>query len=370
VAATVEDPNPMRVLITGAEGLLGWHLRCRLHAEKSIAVIPCNRAAFADTDAFASMVRSADAIVHVAGVNRGDDGEIERTNIALAERIVEHLDRAGSVPHIIYASSIHEDRDTPYGRSKRRAGEILQRAGGVLTWLTLPHVFGEGGRPFYNSVVSTFCHQLARRETPRIQVDGDLELVHAQQVADVVLTQLQAREPRVRVKGVGLTVSELLARLGTLAAEYGRNVIPDLRDPFELRLFNTYRSYLFPQAYPVELDLRVDSRGELFEAVRGHSGGQTFLSHTRPGITRGNHYHRRKVERFLVIAGSARIRIRPLFRGSASEFSVSGEKPVFIDMPTFHTHNITNVGDRDLLTLFWTNEIFDPSDPDTFAEEV
>lgn len=363
-------PAPIRVLITGAEGLLGWHLRCRLHAEKSISVIPCNRAAFADSEGLARMLRSADAVVHLAGVNRGDELELERTNVALAERMIEHLDRSRSPPHIIYASSIHEGRDTPYGRSKRRAGEILRGGGGGLTWLTLPHVFGEGGRPFYNSVVSTFCHQLARRETPRIQVDGDLELVHAQQVADVVLTQLQAKEPGVRLQGVGLTVSQLLARLEALAAEYCRNVMPDLRDPFELRLFNTYRSYLFPQGYPVELDLRSDARGELFEAVRGHSGGQAFMSFTRPGITRGNHYHRRKVERFLVVKGTARIRIRPLFRGAATDFLVNGAKPVYIDMPTFHTHNITNVGDEDLLTLFWTNEIFDPRDPDTFAEEV
>jgi UDP-2-acetamido-2,6-beta-L-arabino-hexul-4-ose reductase len=135
-------------------------------------------------------------------------------------------------------------------------------------------------------------------------------------------------------------------------------------------LFNTYRSYLFPQEYPVGLDLKCDPRGELFEAVRGHSGGQTFMSFTRPGITRGNHYHRRKVERFLVVKGAARIRIRPMFRGVATEFLVSGATPVYIDMPTLHTHNITNVGDDDLLTLFWTNEIFDPSDPDTFAEQV
>lgn len=360
----------MKVLVTGAEGLLGWHLRCRLHAEKSITVLHCDRAAFADSESLTSLLRSADAVVHFAGVNRGDQVELERANVAIADRLVEHLDRSGSTPHIIYASSTHEDRDTAYGRSKRRAGEILQRGGSSLTWLTLPHVFGEGGKPFYNSVVSTFCHQLARRETPRIDVDGDLELVHAQQVADVVLAQLQAREPRVRVRGVALTVSELLARLEALAAQYRLKVLPALRDPFELRLFNTYRSYLFPEAYPVELELKTDSRGALFEAVRGHSGGQTFLSHTRPGVTRGNHYHRRKVERFLVVTGAARIRIRALFRGPATEFLVSGAKPVFIDMPTFHTHNITNVGDQDLLTLFWTNEIFDPSDPDTFVEEV
>ena len=122
--------------------------------------------------------------------------------------------------------------------------------------------------------------------------------------------------------------------------------------------------------YPVKLNLRTDARGGLFEAVKTHQGGQTFLSTTHPGITRGRHYHHHKVERFLVVSGQAEIRIRRLFEADVKVFKVSGVEPCFIDMPTFHTHEITNVGDTDLLTLFWSHEIFDPSHPDTYSEPV
>ena len=138
----------------------------------------------------------------------------------------------------------------------------------------------------------------------------------------------------------------------------------------ELDFFNTYRSYLYPDHYPVPLNLRTDARGGLFEAVKSHQGGQTFLSTTHPGVTRGRHYHHHKVERFLVVSGQAEIRIRRLFGDEVRVFKVNGAEPCFIDMPTFHTHEITNVGDTDLLTLFWSHEIFDPSNPDTYSEPV
>lgn len=371
----------MKLGVTGADGLLGFHLRALLHARQDVQEVRlANRDTFRDNASLDQFVLGLDAIVHCAGMNRGEDAEIERVNRRLAEILVAALERNGSLAALVYANSTHQSRDTAYGRGKRQAGELLESwgrsVGASVCNLLLPHVFGEFGKPFYNSAVSTFCHQLANGETPRIDIDGDLELVHAQEVAKFFIeavTQPSAGGSvvrSVRMSGRPLKVSEMLGRLEALLARYRENVFPDLRDPLDLRLFNTLRSYLFPAQYPRALRLNSDARGELFEAVKADQGGQTFMSTTHPGITRGNHYHLRKVERFLVVGGEAEIRLRRLFSDEIVSFRVSGGQPAFVDMPTFHTHSITNIGSGDLQTLFWTNEIFDPSDADTYAEAV
>ncbi len=167
-----------------------------------------------------------------------------------------------------------------------------------------------------------------------------------------------------------MQVSEALRRLRGIHESYQAGIIPNLSDPLELEFFNTYRSYLYPDHYPVPLNFLTDARGGLFEAVKSHHGGQTFLSTTHPGVTRGRHYHHQKVERFLVVSGQAEIRIRRLFGEQVKSFKVSGDKPCFIDIPTFHAHEITNVGETELLTMFWSHEIFDPLNPDTYSEPV
>jgi UDP-2-acetamido-2,6-beta-L-arabino-hexul-4-ose reductase len=172
------------------------------------------------------------------------------------------------------------------------------------------------------------------------------------------------------VPGRALKVSELLARLNGIAGLYNCQIVPDLRDLLDLRLFNTFRSYLFPNYYPVTLAVHEDNRGALFEAVKSRNAGQMFFSTTKHGVTRGNHYHTRKFERFLVTSGEAVIRLRKLFSGEIVDFRVSGSRPQYIDMPTFYTHNITNIGSTDLVTVFWAHEIFDKDDPDTYPESV
>ena len=174
----------------------------------------------------------------------------------------------------------------------------------------------------------------------------------------------------VRVQGHRLTVYALLNTLTGMQELYGQHIIPDLREDLRRDLFNTFRSYLYPQHYPVRLTLHTDPRGSLFEAVKSLNGGQSFMSTTHPGITRGNHYHTRKVERFLVTGGEAEIRLRHLFGQEVQTFRVSGDQPSYVDIPTLHTHNITNVGATTLSTLFWTHELFDPANPDTVAELV
>jgi UDP-2-acetamido-2,6-beta-L-arabino-hexul-4-ose reductase len=364
-----------RIGITGAGGFLGWHLRAYLLSQAGVTVSCAGRETFADPAKLKAFAAGCDAIAHFAGVNRGEDRNIETGNVALARTLVDALAAAGNHPHVVYANSTHHDRDTAYGRSKRQAAVLLAewagRAGARFTNLVLPHVFGEGGRPNYNSVVATFCHEFAQGRTPVMSKEGDLELVHAQQVAaEAVACVRQSRSGDARLAGVPMRVSALIERLRAFASEYGSQVIPKVEADIDLDLFNTYRSYLFPAHYPVPLTLRGDARGNLFEAVKSLHGGQCFISTTHPGITRGNHYHHRKIERFLVLAGEASIRLRRLLTRQVHEFRVSGAAPCYIDMPTFHTHDITNIGGGELTTLFWSHELYDPARPDTYAEKV
>ncbi|MHC4380000.1 MAG: polysaccharide biosynthesis C-terminal domain-containing protein [Planctomycetota bacterium] len=368
----------IRLGITGATGMMGWHLRCACVGREDIEVVAGDRSIYTSAQALRDFVGGLDAVVHFAGMNRGDEQEVHDTNIALAGALLEACESVGSRPHLVFANSTHNTRDSLYGASKRTV------SGRFLAWaeamgvgchdLVLPHVFGEGGKPFYNSVVHTFCHQLARDEEPNIDHDGDLELLHAGDVADLILDRITgnpAERDSVLVEGRAMKVSELLGLLQDMHASYrDRLVLPDLRDPLHLRLFNTLRAAMYPQDYPVPLQLHADDRGDLFEAVKGEQGGQIFVSTTHPGITRGDHFHRHKVERFLVVRGKARIQVRRLFDDQVVELEVSGERPEYVDMPTLHTHNITNIGEGDLLTMFWSHEIFDPANPDTLWEKV
>ena len=261
---------------------------------------------------------------------------------------------------MVFSSSTHIYKDTLYGRSKRECSELLSkwaaRSGARFANMILPHVFGEGQRPFYNSTVATFCHQLAVSEEPKVLQDAMLELVHAQQVAGKIHAIVkEGTVGDVAVSGEKMTVSDLLARLKAVSALYKDAIIPDLREGVGARLFNTYRSYLFPAGCPITPPVHSDPRGSLYEAVKSVNGGQAFFSTTRPGITRGNHYHLRKFERFCVIQGEAVIRLRKLFSKQVHEFRVSGDRPQFVDMPTLHTHDITNTGSGDLITAFWSS---------------
>jgi UDP-2-acetamido-2,6-beta-L-arabino-hexul-4-ose reductase len=368
-----------RIGITGAQGMIGWHLRCSFVGLDGIEIRPVGREVFSSAATLEKFVAGCDAIVHLAGQNRGHEEELYQCNVGLAQALVDACISTGSRPHILFSSSTHIDGKTRYGASKLDAAAVFAKwaldHAGRFSNLILPHVFGEHGKPFYNSVVHTFCHQIAHRETPTLEHDGELHLMHASTVAEFIHKTIAEPVPKpcaeFRPQGVAMKVSQLLARLSEFATLYrDANLIPDLHSPIDLSLFNTFRSYLYPDNFPVALQLHSDDRGSLFEAVKGHNGGQTFISTTHPGITRGNHFHLHKVERFLVVQGEAIIRIRRLFSTEVQEFKVRGEQPVYIDMPTLHTHNISNVGKGELLTLFWAHEIFDPQAPDTVWEEV
>lgn len=364
-----------RIGITGAHGLLGWHLRAHLHGLGGYEVVAGGRTVFDDDRSLDDFVSGCDAVVHLAGMNRGDVGELEATNGALAAKLVAALERGGGAPQVVFANSVHRGRDDAYGRSKRRASGLLadwaRVSGAAFTDLVLPHVYGEGGRPYYNSAVSTFCHQIAGGQEPSVRDDANLELLHAQDFAAAAVGAIDgAVRGELRVAGEPLTVGALAAKLSDMDAGYAKHRIPDVRLPLDRNLFNTLRSYMFPARYPMPLPRWEDERGVLVETVKSTNGGQTFVSSTHPGVTRGNHFHLRKVERFVVVSGRAVIRVRKLFDPEVHEFPVDGSEPAYVDIPTLHTHSITNVGAEPLVTFFWAHEIFDPAAPDTTPEPV
>lgn len=365
----------MRIAVTGAHGFLGWHARCALKA-RGDDIIAIGRECFSDRADLASRLDGLDAVLHLAGVNRADDDSLFEANTTLARNLTEAFDRAGVRAPIVFANSIQSGGPSAFGQTKEAAAEHLKtwgRAAGVpIMDVRLPNLFGEHGRPGYNSVVATFCYALTHGEEPRIVVDREVPLLHVQDAVDLMLDL--ADRPVTGTcapDGMPMTVSSLLVKLRQFHSLYLTGDIPDLREGLNRALFNTYRSFCFPDRYPIRLPVRADDRGALFEAVRSHGGpSQAFSSSTRAGVTRGNHFHRRKVERFVVLNGTALISLRRLFGDSIVRFEVSGEEPSVVDMPTMWTHSLTNVGSNDLVTLFWADEIFNADRPDTFPEEV
>src|SRR5450830_198779 len=256
----------MHIGITGADGFLGWHLRCLLHGDTNDVAVPCDQVSFGDDNVLDNLVATSDAIVHFAGINRGTEDEVLKGNLAITDRLIAALVRSGRSPHVLFASSIQIERDNPYGQAKRACAQHLQAwadgCGARFTTVVLPNVFGEFGRPFYNSVVATFCHQLVHGEEPRIAVDAPLELIHVQDVVGRFVTLAHAGTVGVvRVLGHDpLLVSEILRRLQGLNVSYSGDTFPALADLFDLQLFNTLRSFRFPDQARGAFEVHADRK--------------------------------------------------------------------------------------------------------------
>jgi UDP-2-acetamido-2,6-beta-L-arabino-hexul-4-ose reductase len=358
------------IAISGRRGLVGWHLRAFLHSRGERWVDVDLRVG--RTGPTAVELHGVTRAVHVAGITRGTDHDLHAGNIALAQRFVDTIDRSGSRPaEVVYANSVQAARDTAYGRGKAGASAVLERAaarwGARYTDLPIENVFGEHGAPDHNTVTSTFCHRLAHGLPLPVDSDAERTFVHAQDVAEVLAGALPAEA--LRDRETVMTIPDLAERLGAIAAVYDRGEVPPITTAVTRDLFNTYRSFAFDVRPVHRLPSVTDSRGSFTELLRAHGGtGQTSVSTTNPGVTRGDHYHRRKTERFVVVDGTARITLRRLLTDDRRTFDVSGDDPVAIDMPTLWSHAITNTGPGPLTTVFWTDDLFDPADPDTHQE--
>jgi UDP-2-acetamido-2,6-beta-L-arabino-hexul-4-ose reductase len=374
----------LKVGITGQSGFIGIHLFNYLNLKKDeIITVPFSDSYFNDDTLLREFVNSCDVVVHLAALNRHNDPQvIYDTNINLVKQLIRVLEDTGKQIHILFSSSTQEERDNHYGRSKRD-GRLLfeqwaKRNKARFTGFVIPNVFGPFGNPYYNSVVATFCHQLTHNEQPRIMVDADLQLIYVKELVDLFYKNIISKgegldEIRYEVQYTSENkVSEILEMLEDYKKVYfNEHRFPLLSTNFELNLFNTFRSYIDPSAInPVIMKKNEDNRGVFIETVKTSLGGQFSFSTTFPGVTRGNHFHTRKIERFVVIKGKAIIELRRIGTSEKMRFNLNGEQPSFIDMPVWYTHNITNVGDDELITLFWINEFFNPEDPDTFFEIV
>ena len=402
----------IRIGITGQAGFIGTHLynTLSLHKDK-YACIPFKDEYFQKEETLDAFVRQCDVIVHLAAMNRHNDPDVlYRTNIDLVQKLISSLECTKSKPYVIMSSSLQEERDNLYGRSKREGRELFNqwadRNDAAFTGLIIPNVFGPFGVPFYNSVISTFSHQVVNNLEAKIEVDACLKLIYVGDLVQRVIglingytdltdrteshgldfdnlttegtesietnSRLNKPERLIHVEHMAeYKVTELLEKLKGFRDTYLiKGIIPDLRDRFELCLFNTFRSYIPKEHFPVKYKKNTDPRGVYVEAMKFCSGGQAAFSTTVPGITRGNHFHIRKVERFAVIQGKASIKLRKYGSDEVIEYIVDGNDPGYVDMPIWYTHNITNIGEGELLTMFWINEFYNPADPDTYFEEV
>lgn len=363
-----------RVGVTGADGFLGWHLRVLAATRGDVDLRLLDRRVCADEGTLAQAVDGLDRVVHLAGVNRGDADQVREGNLSPAEILARAVGACERAPELSFANSTQSGNGTVYGTAKERAAETLRgaaaQAGVGFVDVRLPNLFGEHGRPHYNSVVATFCHELAHGGRPRVDQDRPVHLLHARGGAAALL-DTACGDGASAPSGFTVTVSELLETLAGHAETYGRAEIPSLPDGASVDLFNTLRSFYSPVRSPASLPRHADQRGALVEAVKVHgSTGQCFFSSSLPGVTRGQHYHLRKVERFVVVQGEAVISLRRMLHPGVVAHHVSGDDPVAVDMPTMWVHNIRNVGSGPLLTLFWANDLFDPLAPDTYPQDV
>jgi UDP-2-acetamido-2,6-beta-L-arabino-hexul-4-ose reductase len=378
----------IKIGITGQSGFIGTHLfnKLKLHPDKYI-IVEFNDEFFEKKELLEQFVKSCDVIIHLAAMNRHQSQDvIYKTNLDLVRKLINACELSDSRPGIIFSSSIQEEKENLYGKSKKEGRLLLEdwakRSIGKFLGLVIPNVFGPFGKPYYNSVVATFCHQLNNNETPTIDIDGELKLIYIDELVEWIkkcidrIHEVETNRPFVNIDYVpyssSIKVSSLLTKLKGYFDDYIENgVIPDLSNPFDRNLFNTYVSFIdYNTKFPFYLKQNKDNRGSFVEVLKSNSRGQFSFSTTKPGITRGNHFHTRKVERFAVIKGKARIDIRRIGKVEVQSFELDGSNPSFVDMPIWYTHNITNIGNEDLYTLFWISEFYDPDDSDTYYEVV
>jgi len=363
-----------RILITGGRGFLGRNLAVRLLERED-----CETRIFDQENSvedLRSWVLDADVIFHLAGVNRPQDPiDFERGNAGLTERVCHFLLESGRSPKIVFSSSVQAELDNPYGASKAKAENVLRQfssdTGACVQIYRLKNLFGKWCRPNYNSVTATFCHNIANH-LPIAVTDParEVELSYVDDVVAAFLAEIDgpqgASEPGVEIPTCKIQLGDLAGRIQAFHEMRNSLILPDFAEWFNRALYATYLSYVPPAERRHNLEIKSDLRGSLAEFIKQNHLGQIFVSRTKPGVTRGNHYHHTKAEKFFVVEGAGLIRMRAVEGGPVEEYSVTGSAYEVIDIPPGFTHSITNVGLGEMVTLFWSSEMFDPDRPDTY----
>lgn len=365
----------MRVLITGANGFVGKNLQLHL-AERSDVEVLCFTREHTQAD-LQQLVAEADLVFHLAGVNRPQDpAEFQQGNAYLTQSLCEALQASGKAIPVVYISSIQAEADNPYGASKRGAEDALlafaKSTGAPVFIYRLPNVFGKWARPNYNSAVATFCHNISQGLP--IQVNDPSAQVNLVYIDDVVESFLAVLDGTLTQSGFveieqqyQVTVGELAEQIQAFKDSRDSLITENVGTGLVRALYSTYVSYLKPEQFSYQVPQHGDERGVFVEMLKTKDAGQFSFFTAHPGITRGGHYHHSKTEKFLVIKGKACFRFRHMMTGEFYELYTSGEQSEIVETVTGWTHDITNVGDDEMVVMLWANEIFDREKPDTYA---
>ena len=368
------------VLVTGSKGFIGGNLIEALSRQKNIKVYGCDIGE--DISVLKSTLRQADIICYLAGVNRPEkEEEFATGNTDSVKDIISLLKEMQRTPTIIFTSSTQAAMNNPYGKSKKEAEDLLyeygKKTGAAVYIYRLTNVFGKWCRPNYNSVVATFCNNIANNLDISISDrDREIELIYIDDVIGSILNIIK-NCPEI-APGEYLSVSpsykinlgDLADRIYQLRDMRQSLIIPDMADNFTKCLYATYLSYLDQKDFSYNLEKRIDERGTLVELLKSTHLGQIFVSKTHGKITRGNHYHNTKAEKFCVVQGEALIKFRHILSTEIITYPVSGDDMKIVDIPPGYTHSIENLSDGEMIVLFWADEIFDADKPDTYFVEV
>jgi UDP-2-acetamido-2,6-beta-L-arabino-hexul-4-ose reductase len=367
----------MKILVTGSQGFIAKNLIAHLQRMGEMEIKGLGRdSSLSDWE---EALSQAEVIFHLAGVNRPPDPKsFQKDNNDLTKYIVDSLEKRGYPYQLLFSSSTQATQDNPYGTSKKDAEDYIHenvKYGSAIIY-RLPGVFGKWSRPNYNSVVSTYCYNVANDQPLEIRdPDFQVRLIYIDDIMRSFVSHLHEKfHPGVTFEKIDPEFSISLGKLATMIQSFKENrkslFLPRVGDIFEKALYSTWLTYLAPNDFSYGLELKKDNRGSLFELLKSETSGQLFVSTTLPGITRGNHFHHSKTEKFIVVQGAGLIQFRSVLGEQIIEYNVNGAQPQVVDIPPGYTHNITNTGDDIMITLFWANEVFDPQNPDTFFEQV
>ena len=368
----------MKISITGQNGFIGTHLLNYLSYKRDdVEVIDFKKSFFNDEESLDKITSNVDVIVHLAGLNRNEDDKLlYNENLRLTEALISSIKRTNYKGKIIFASSIQEDSSSAYGKSKRDSSLKFQNAlkenQFKFSSLLIPNVYGPFCNPFYNSFIATFSNNIIKNKQVDI-VDSNVNLIYIDNLIKNIEDSINSNNISINVKeDITISVSKTHNLLKEFKSQYfDAGTIPNLDSEFKLNLFNTFVSYIpFEEYFPRKHKVNKDNRGVFSEIIKSNINGQFSFSTTNKGIQRGNHFHTRKIERFSVISGTAIIELRRIGDKKKYIYELNGDKPSYVDMPIWHTHNIKNIGDTPLITLFWINEFYNDKDPDTFFEKV
>jgi UDP-2-acetamido-2,6-beta-L-arabino-hexul-4-ose reductase len=374
----------MRVLITGAKGFIGKNLIEGLKIQKCIELDEFDRDC--DISLLEEYCSKADFVYHLAGINRPEnENEYKEGNIDLTYFIINALKKYHNTCPILYSSSMQALLDNPYGRSKKAGEELLldyaQETGTKVFLYRFPNVFGKWCRPNYNSVVATFCYNIAHNQP--IHINNPEAVVNLIYIDDLVTEIINClwNEDTLLVSPKSnnfyevnpvytVTLSEIAKLLYSFQSSRKTLDIPDISDDFTKKLYSTYLSYLPEQDFAYDLNMHTDHRGSFTEILKQLQFGQISVNAIKPGVVKGNHWHNTKVEKFLVVSGKGIIRLRDIHSCQSIDYYVCEDRLTVVDIPPGYTHNIENLGSTDLVTIIWANESFDTNKPDTYYLEV